>query len=132
MSLFDLLFGGGQSIQIIFRNGFIPTENDFLELTEEQYERLRATGETGSGRFFMIAPQDPHICIDPEANEVFIVSESEKELFLQGARLIDRYCEGQTFQTDKEKLRYMASQLPDVFSNGTKYEKYQNLSVVKQ
>ena len=38
MDFFDLLFGPiGPSLQFIFKIGYIPNENDFLELTEDQY-----------------------------------------------------------------------------------------------
>ena len=38
MDIFDLLFGwGGQAMQLIFQYGFILKEEDFLELTDEQY-----------------------------------------------------------------------------------------------
>ena len=38
MDIFDLLFGwGGQAMQLTFQYGFILKEEDFLELTDEQY-----------------------------------------------------------------------------------------------
>lgn len=38
MNIFDLLFGwGGQAMQLTFQYGFILKEEDFLELTDEQY-----------------------------------------------------------------------------------------------
>lgn len=42
MDVFDLLFGlEGQALQSIFQLGFIPQEEDFLELTDEQYRQFR-------------------------------------------------------------------------------------------
>ena len=36
MNFFDLLFGGGQAVQVIFELGYIPDRKDFLKLTPLQ------------------------------------------------------------------------------------------------
>lgn len=41
MDFFDLLFGGGQAIQGIFRLGFIPKEEDFREFSGEEYQKFK-------------------------------------------------------------------------------------------
>lgn len=41
MDFFDLLFGGGQAIQGIFRLGFIPKEDDFREFSGEEYQKFK-------------------------------------------------------------------------------------------
>ena len=94
MDIFDLLFGwGGQAIQLTFQYGFILKEEDFLELTDEQYQ---------------------------------------KDAFLEAAKDIEKYCEGKDFHTDEEKLRFAARHMPDIFSKGSKYEKYSKFSVTKR
>ena len=40
---------------------------------------------------------------------------------LKGAEIIDGLCEKKTFISDDVKLRYVATLLPGVFSEGTKY-----------
>ena len=46
---------------------------------------------------------------------------TEKELMLKGVEIIDSLCEERTFISDDAKLRFVASVLPGVFSEGTKY-----------
>lgn len=87
MDFFDLLFGGGQAIQGIFRLGFIPKEDDFREFSGEEYQKFK-----------------------------------EKECdILGGVEIIDSLCEEKTFISDDAKLRFVATVLPGVFSEGTKY-----------
>ena len=74
MDFFDLLFGPiGPSLQFIFKIGYIPNENDFIQ----------------------------HYCDNSK----------------------------QIFKTTEEKLQYMASALPEVFSKDTPYEKYHHMSI---
>ena len=55
------------------------------------------------------------ICYDRE------YPESARLLMLKGAEIIDGLCEKKTFISDDVKLRYVATLLPGVFSEGTKY-----------
>ena len=68
MDFFDLLFGTvAQALQEIFRLGFIPQEDNFLELTDEQYAQFYAKeGES----------------------EISIVTESDKDYFACAAEII--------------------------------------------
>lgn len=74
---------------------------------------------------------NPQILIDEESNEITIVSEEEKQGFLNAADVIEKYCEKQKLESDEEKLRYVASRLPDCFSKNTRYEKYYNMLIAK-
>lgn len=38
MDLFDLFFGAGPAVTVIFKLGFIPKEDEFYELTYQQYQ----------------------------------------------------------------------------------------------
>ena len=38
MDIFDLFFRTGPAIQVIFKLGFMPGENEFYELTCQQYQ----------------------------------------------------------------------------------------------
>ena len=40
--------------------------------------------------------------------------------------------EGKDFHTDEEKLRFAARHMPDIFSKGSKYEKYSKFTVTKR
>lgn len=133
MDVFDLLFGPTASALIkIFEMDYIPVEGDFLELTDEQYARFyQEMGKTDE-RVYMFAPADIRHQLDDDYNEMTVATESDVQGFMNAVRIIEKYCSGQELKTDQEKLRYAASCLPDVFSKGSKYEKYHNLMVVKK
>lgn len=132
MNAIHLLFGPvGPALKFIFSIGYIPNENDFLELTDEQYAAyLKQYGEVTS-KMYMFAPNDPHHALNEDYNEISCIDEYELQGFKEAAALIQKYCDksGRIFQNTKEKLQYMASALPDVFSKGTPYEKYHHLSI---
>lgn len=119
-------------MQEIFRLGFIPQEDNFLELTDEQYAQFHAKEGESDERIFMLVSNNPHIAIAEGENEISIVTESEKNYFASTAEIIKNYCKDQPFASDEEKLRYAASKLPDCFTKGTRYEKYHHLSILKK
>ena len=132
MDVFDLLFGlGGQALQAIFQLGFIPQEKDFLELTDEQYRLFRLKEGECDEKIFIIEPVNPQNMIETDFAELPIVTESQKNALIGAAATIERYCEGEDFHTDEEKLRFAAKHLPDVFSRGSQYEKYSKFTVTK-
>ncbi|WP_303005149.1 hypothetical protein [Bacteroides congonensis] len=132
MNVFDLMFGSvGSALNFIFRIGYIPVESDFLELTEEQYAAFfRQCGETTS-KIYMFAPSNSCYSLDDDYNEISCLDEDDLQGFLDAAELILQYCDksNRSFKTTKEKLRYMASALPEAFSKDTPYEKYHHLSI---
>lgn len=130
MDVFDLLFGlGGQALQSIFQLGFIPQEDDFLELTEELYRQFRLKEGECDEKIFMIAPTNPQNVVEADSAELPIVTESQKNALIGAAAIIEKYCEGKDFHTDEEKLQFAAKHLPDVFSRGSQYEKYSKFTV---
>lgn len=132
MHVFDLLFGwGGEAIRLIFRYGFIPHEEDFLELTNEQYLQFHLKEGECNEKIFTIAPANPQNAVEPDFDGLTIVTESQKKAFFEAAAVIEKYCEGEELHSDEEKLRFAANHLPDVFSKGTKYEKYKHFTVSK-
>ncbi|WP_455623272.1 hypothetical protein [Parabacteroides sp.] len=133
MDIFDLLFGwGGQAMRLIFQYGFIPKEEDFLELTDEQYVQFHIKMGECNEKIFMIAPVDPRNAVEADSTELPIVTESQRNAFLEAAKDIERYCEGKDLHTDEEKLRFAARHMPNVFSKGSKYEKYSKFTVTKR
>ena len=80
----------------------------------------------------MIAPADPRNAIEADSTELPIVTESQKDAFLEAAKDIEKYCEEKDFHTDEEKLRFAARHMPDIFSKGSKYEKYSKFTVTKR
>ena len=132
MNIFDFLFGwGGQAIQLIFRYGFIPKEEDFLELTNEQYLEFHIKEGECNDKIFMLAPVDPQKVVEADIEEIPVVTESQMNAFLDAAKYIESFCEDMDFQTDDEKLQFVAKRLPTAFSKGSKYEKYAGFTVNK-
>ena len=116
MDFFDLLFGGGQAIQGIFRLGFIPKEEDFREFSGEEYQKFKEKECDICGKMYTFKSGLPIA-----ENDVYVFSEEEKGLMLKGVEIIDSLCEEKTFISDDAKLRFVATVLPGVFSEGTKY-----------
>ena len=54
-------------------------------------------------------------------NDVYVFCEEEKGLMMKGVEIIDSLCEERTIISDDAKLQFVASVLPGVFSEGTKY-----------
>lgn len=113
---FDLLFGGGEAIQSIFQLGFIPKEEDFREFSSVEYQQFNEKECDICGKMYTFNSDLP-----VSGNDIYAFSEKEKEFMLKGAEIIDGLCEKKTFISDDVKLRYVATLLPGVFSEGTKY-----------
>lgn len=79
----------------------------------------------------MFSPQNPHFSMDDDYNEISCLDEEDLRRFKDAEQLIQHYCDNskQIFKTTEEKLQYMASALPEVFSKDTPYEKYHHMSI---
>ena len=126
IGFWDLMFGAGSALQMIFKLGFRHKEEDLYELTGEQYEKYRQdTGDTSGERVYMILPHDAKNYADTASgDEVMVLTEDDKATLERAWSIVERYCEksGKEFHSDEEMLQYTATQLPDVFTNGTRYE----------
>ena len=109
MDFFDLLFGGGEAIQSIFQLGFIPKEEDFREFSSVEYQQFNEKECDICGKMYTFNSGLP-----VSGKDIYAFSE-------KGAEIIDDLCEKKTFISDDVKLRYVATLLPGVFSEGTKY-----------
>jgi hypothetical protein len=130
MELLDI-FSTLNAIKFVFRLGRLPQEKDFYELTPEQYEKYYESEGHTSEKIYMFLPEDPAVYRKFVDNGVFVVSESELNIFENAELIIEKYCSEskREFKDLESKLRYMASVLPDVASKGTEYEKYCNLRI---
>ncbi len=117
MDFFDLLFGGGQAVQAIFGLGFIPKEEDFRELSNEEYMCFHEKECDICGKIYTFKSERLL-----QGNELYAFSEEEKNMMLKGVEILKNICGEQTFISDEQMLQYAAQHLPDVFSKGTKYE----------
>lgn len=132
MDLIDLFFITGPALSSIFKLGFIPTEKDFKELTEHQYECYRRKEGEPKEKIFALLPEDPqHQLSGDDYNELSIVLEHQMIGYQRAAQFIDNYCKDQNFATLTEKLQFMASRIPDCFSEGTPFEKYSHFRIVR-
>lgn len=123
MDIFDLFFRTGPAIKVIFTLGFIPKDSEFYELTCQQYQYYFDTLGHTDEKVFILLPEDKDKYKEFAAGDTFCMTESEKDSLKDGAAVIEKYCQdsGKQFNSIHEKLSYVASQLPDVFSNETPF-----------
>jgi len=127
MNAFDLLFGAGPALVEIYKMGFRPKEEDFLEMTTEQYEKYYKSEKDTGEKVYLYLPKNPKeydaIASD---SEVIVVTESDIDMFRRGWQIVENYCkkEGMEDASDEEKLACAAAFLPDVFTRGTRFEIY--------
>ena len=122
MDLLDMLMGGG--VPQIFQIGFLPKEEDFLELTPSQYESFRAQMGEVNGKIYALLPQDPKHQGYDDFDGLNVVDAHDKYLLLSGVKTIEKLCKSSKTEliTDKEKLTYAAKSCPPIFSKGTEFE----------
>ena len=119
MNPLDLFMEGGQAIMVIFKLGFIPQEEDFIEFTQSDYEKYhKEVGET-DGKMFVIDPNKIE-----EEGTLYAFNEFEKGKMLEGAEVIRNLAKEHLSEDNDETLRYVASVMPYPFSKGSKYEEY--------
>jgi len=125
------MFPSFYALPIIFKLGFVPEDDEFHELTPEQYQHFYATAaeeedRVSKERIYMLLPKDPQKYEPFAGNNVFVFREREVIAIRDGERIIESYCtkRRKKFGSFDEKLRYCATLMPDVFSKGTKYERY--------
>lgn len=118
--IFDLFFRVGPAIQAVFKLGFEPKEELFFELTPEQYDKLENEGEDVSKDWYTILPEDPKYNVP----ELLIIDADGKQSLIDAAKYINNKCdmeEDLQFDTFEDKLSYLATRLPDVFTAESNY-----------
>ena len=89
MNVFDLLIGNtGQALQLVFQLGFLPVEENFLELTDEQYRQFSAEVGGVDEKLYMIVTSNGQDILDDDYNEISVVTESEKNGFLNATAIV--------------------------------------------
>lgn len=121
MHPFDLFFEGGEAMIIIFKIGFFPCKEDFVEFSESDYEKYRTEVGEVDGKMFRFVEGKQQ---NPEA--IFVFSELEKDKMLEATEVMKSLAQkhNQLGQTDDETLQYLAEFMPYPFSKGSKYEKF--------
>ena len=91
MTVFDLLIGNtGRALQLVFQLGFLPVEENFLELTDEQYRQFSAEVGGVDEKLYMIVTSNGQDILDDDYNEISVVTESEKNGFLNATAIIKK------------------------------------------
>ncbi len=132
MDLFFLFFRLAPAMKLIFKISYIPTREDFKELTPAQYRAMYAKvpeedlKALANKKVFALLPDDIKVynkVVNVYGNDLAIVSEDEVSAFEAAADLIEQYCNnsGKNYDSLTDKLVYMAQTLPSVFSEGTPY-----------
>lgn len=124
MDIWDLFFGAGPAVHTIMKLGFMPKDEDFLELTAEQYRQFFEKEGYTEEKVYALLPKDPQHYVSSDFNELNICTESDIATMKRGWQIVENYCSKSdcTFSSDREKLAYAASLMPDVFSKGTPFE----------
>jgi hypothetical protein len=117
--LYNTMFEVIPAIMQVFQTGYLPAEDEFYELTPQQYEKFYAEVKQTNERLFMVLPKDPRF--QTESHEIGVVTEAQISWFKQAGKIIERYCRdsGKTFKNFDEKLAYCATVMPKVFSDGS-------------
>ena len=135
MDLHFFFFQLGPAIELIFNLNYIPQKEDFKELTPELYKKLQQKVSDEEMRnldhqkILAFMPENEKVfdkALEVYGNNYLIVGDEEVALFERTANVIENYCKesGKSFNTLTDKLKYVASILPDVFSKDTPYAKY--------
>ena len=120
MNAFDLFFVFSPAVLKLFYLGYLPQEEDFIELSkEEKVSYFKNNPHTEEKLFRMNIPADD----ERFKGMTVCVSESEKDVLMRAVKFIDGYGEGMKFANNEEKMHYVASKLPDVYSKGTRFER---------
>lgn len=125
LDFFDLMFVSGPALKMIYSFGFKPKREDFLEMTAEQYKKYYETEKDTGERMFLYLPKDPkEYAVVAGGKDAFAIAESDIDLFDHAWQIVEKYCQGKDLQDDDEKMAYAATRLPDVFTEGTRFELY--------
>ena len=115
MNPFELFGGVGQAITIIYKLGFIPKEDDFVEFSKEDYADYEQEVGAVEGKMFTFKDG----LTDTEEG-VFAFQEEDKKHLLDARQLLYSLWEGKEFNSDAELLEMAAQILPPTFSKEKK------------
>ena len=132
MDLNFMFFQLPPALNLIFNISYIPQEEDFKELTPEQYQQLQLKvseeelQNLENQKVFALIPDDPQIMARLNKlyeDELSVVSENEINIFKAAAKFIENCIKDsdEKLESINDKLSFVASHIPDVFSTGTPY-----------
>lgn len=116
---YDLFLKTGPGIQAVYRMGFLPSESDFREMTEDEYAVYLQDFPNENEKLYVLWAEDK---IKLAGGKV-CVNGFELDCLMRGVTAINNLVEGKGCVSDEEKLYRVAQSLPDVFTRGTRFEK---------
>jgi hypothetical protein len=118
MNIMEML-AAAQGIRILYDYGFELRDENFVELTFDQYQALKRQGVDTTQRWFRVTRGRFEDVNNPPA-ELPIVSESERESIFRAVRIIYRMSDasGGAFGSFRERLEYLRSRLPPIMVGG--------------
>jgi hypothetical protein len=117
-TIFDLL-EASEALRILYALGYEPRDENFVELTADQYEALRAQGGGSDGRWYRITRGVFEDRNNPPS-ELPIVSDPQREALLQAVKIVYDMTAGaeREFNTFSQRLAWLRSRLPAVITGG--------------
>lgn len=98
--------------------GFIPKENEFREMTEEEYSNfLKEYPEGVEEKIFVAKNRDKY----GNAEDLIVVTESQLDMLKRASKHLHNLASGEIFEDDEEMLIRLAKALPPVFTRGTRF-----------
>ena len=117
--IFDMFFYTGPGIQVLYKMGFIPKEEDFREMTQEEFQSFLLEHPDGEGeKMFVINRNDR----EGEKDVILCATDIERGQLLRGAAHLRNLVSNKVCETDEELLQTAARCLPPVFTKGTCFE----------
>jgi len=114
----DLFFYTGPGIQALYRMGFIPKENEFREMTEEEYSNFLKEYPEGVEEKILVAKNRDKY---GNAEDLIVVTESQLDMLKRASKHLHNLASGEIFEDDEEMLIRLAKALPPVFTRGTRF-----------
>jgi hypothetical protein len=115
------------AVTTIFQLGYIPADDEFYELTPEQYKKyqseIKSEIKQTNQRIFMMLPKNP--IYQTSSREVGILTEEQITWFDKAQKVMKQYCRdaGKTFDNLEDELTWLTTVMPLSFSDGTRFRR---------
>ena len=121
MNLHEIVFDLIPAIATIYEMGFIPEEDEIIELTPELYAAYESKGGDISKKLYAIAPKDEKNRL-PE-NEIGLLTEDEVPKIWRAVKSLRGHAKraGCNSENSDDILAAAASVLPPVFSEKSRF-----------
>ena len=123
MNLHEIVFELMPGIATIYEIGFIPEEDEIIELTPELYTAYESKGGDISKKLYTIQPKIEKYSM-PD-NEIGLLKEDEIPILLKAAKSLRQHAKRAGCESDDSDdiLAAAASFLPSAFSEKSKFSR---------